>query len=29
LVLPKLREGEVPEIDRIMDQLRALGANLL
>jgi hypothetical protein len=29
LVLPKLREGEVPEIDRIMDQLRSLGANLL
>jgi hypothetical protein len=29
LVLPKLKEGEVPEIDRIMDQLRSLGANLL
>jgi hypothetical protein len=29
LVLPKLREGEVVEIDRILDQLRALGANLL
>jgi DNA/RNA-binding domain of Phe-tRNA-synthetase-like protein len=29
LVLPKLREGEVPEIDCIMDQLRSLGANLL
>jgi hypothetical protein len=29
LVLPKLKEGEVPEIDRIMDQLRSLGVNLL
>lgn len=29
LVLPKLREGEVVEIDRILDQLRALGVNLL
>ncbi|KAH0361006.1 hypothetical protein KCU65_g9029, partial [Aureobasidium melanogenum] len=29
LVLPKLREGEVVEIDRILDQLRALGVQLL
>ncbi|KAI5238687.1 hypothetical protein E4T43_07284 [Aureobasidium subglaciale] len=29
LVLPKLREGEVAEIDKILDQLRALGVKLL
>jgi len=29
LVLPKLREGEVVEIDRILDQLRSLGVHLL
>ncbi|KAH0040315.1 hypothetical protein KCU78_g1161, partial [Aureobasidium melanogenum] len=29
LVLPKLREGEIVEIDRILDQLRALGVQLL
>ncbi|KAK6004867.1 hypothetical protein QM012_007646 [Aureobasidium pullulans] len=29
LVLPKLREGEIVEIDRILDQLRGLGVHLL
>ncbi|KAI5236613.1 hypothetical protein E4T42_09409 [Aureobasidium subglaciale] len=29
LVLPKLREGEVAEIDKILDQLRALGVRLI
>lgn len=29
LVLPKLSEGEVVEIDRILDQLRAMGVQLL